>query len=41
MKKCGRCAAEQAGNENPGLTKEVIKKIIEKKSVEINFTESL
>uniref|UniRef100_A0A3B4EH46 Programmed cell death 10a n=1 Tax=Pygocentrus nattereri TaxID=42514 RepID=A0A3B4EH46_PYGNA len=30
-----------AEKENPGLTQEIIMKILEKKSVEINFTESL
>uniref|UniRef100_A0A8B9KMM0 Programmed cell death 10a n=1 Tax=Astyanax mexicanus TaxID=7994 RepID=A0A8B9KMM0_ASTMX len=31
----------QAEKENPGLTQEIILKILEKKNVEINFTESL
>lgn len=31
----------QAEKENPGLTQEIIIKILEKKNVEINFTESL
>ncbi|KAK1785173.1 hypothetical protein P4O66_018590 [Electrophorus voltai] len=31
----------QAEKENPGLTQEIIMKILEKKSVEVNFTESL
>ncbi len=31
----------QAEKENPGLTQDIIMKILEKKNVEINFTESL
>jgi hypothetical protein len=31
----------QAEKENPGLTQDIIMKILEKKSVEVNFTESL
>lgn len=31
----------QAEKENPGLTQDIIIKILEKKSVEVNFTESL
>lgn len=31
----------QAEKENPGLTQEIIMKILEKKHVEINFSESL
>lgn len=31
----------KAEKENPGLTQEIIIKILEKKNVEINFTESL
>lgn len=31
----------QAEKENPGLTQDIITKILEKKSVEVNFTESL
>ncbi|KAB0349259.1 hypothetical protein FD754_014116 [Muntiacus muntjak] len=30
-----------AGKENPGLTQDIIMKILEEKSVEVNFTESL
>lgn len=31
----------QAEKENPGLTQDIIMKILEKKSVDVNFTESL
>lgn len=31
----------QAERENPGLTQDIIMKILEKKNVQINFTESL
>lgn len=31
----------KAEKENPGLTQDIIMKILEKKSLEINFTESL
>lgn len=31
----------QAERENPGLTQDIIIKILEKKSIEVNFTESL
>lgn len=31
----------KAEKENPGLTQDIIMKILEKKNVEINFTESL
>lgn len=31
----------QAEKENPGLTQDIIIKILEKKNVEVNFTESL
>lgn len=31
----------QAEKENPGLTQDIIMKILEKKNVDINFTESL
>ena len=31
----------QAEKENPGLTQDIIMKILEKKNVEVNFTESL
>lgn len=31
----------QAERENPGLTQDIIIKILEKKNVEVNFTESL
>ncbi len=31
----------KAEKENPGLTQDIIVKILEKKNVEINFTESL
>lgn len=31
----------QAEKENPGLTQEIIMKILEKKNVELNFSESL
>lgn len=33
--------AIQAEKENPGLTQDIIMKILEKKSVDVNFTESL
>lgn len=33
--------AWQAERENPGLTQDIIMKILEKKNVQINFTESL
>lgn len=33
--------AMQAEKENPGLTQDIIMKILEKKSVDVNFTESL
>ena len=33
--------ASQAERENPGLTQDIIMKILEKKNVQINFTESL
>lgn len=33
--------AAQAEKENPGLTQDIIMKILEKKSVDVNFTESL
>uniref|UniRef100_A0A8B9KKH4 Programmed cell death 10a n=1 Tax=Astyanax mexicanus TaxID=7994 RepID=A0A8B9KKH4_ASTMX len=36
-----RAAFIKAEKENPGLTQEIILKILEKKNVEINFTESL
>uniref|UniRef100_A0A4W3KGB2 Programmed cell death 10a n=1 Tax=Callorhinchus milii TaxID=7868 RepID=A0A4W3KGB2_CALMI len=36
-----RAAFIKAEKENPGLTQEIITKILEKKSVEVNFTESL
>ena len=35
------CAPSQAERENPGLTQDIIMKILEKKNVQINFTESL
>lgn len=35
---CDFCQAER---ENPGLTQDIIMKILEKKNVQINFTESL
>jgi len=31
----------QAERENPGLTQDIIMKVLEKKNVQINFTESL
>ncbi|KAJ1070635.1 hypothetical protein K5549_003614 [Capra hircus] len=36
-----RAAFIKAEKENPGLTQDIIMKILEKKSVEVNFTESL
>ncbi|KTF84580.1 hypothetical protein cypCar_00028837, partial [Cyprinus carpio] len=36
-----RAAFIKAEKENPGLTQDIIMKILEKKNVEINFTESL
>uniref|UniRef100_UPI00398F5912 programmed cell death protein 10-like n=1 Tax=Pristiophorus japonicus TaxID=55135 RepID=UPI00398F5912 len=36
-----RAAFIKAEKENPGLTQDIITKILEKKSVEVNFTESL
>ncbi|XP_042315851.1 programmed cell death protein 10 [Sceloporus undulatus] len=36
-----RAAFIKAEKENPGLTQDIIIKILEKKSVEVNFTESL
>ena len=32
---------EQAEKENPGLTQDIIMKVLEKKKMEVNFTESL
>uniref|UniRef100_A0A8C6PC63 Programmed cell death 10b n=1 Tax=Nothobranchius furzeri TaxID=105023 RepID=A0A8C6PC63_NOTFU len=36
-----RAAFKKAERENPGLTQDIIMKILEKKNVQINFTESL
>ncbi|KAI3367563.1 hypothetical protein L3Q82_026416 [Scortum barcoo] len=36
-----RAAFIKAERENPGLTQDIIMKILEKKNVQINFTESL
>jgi len=36
-----QCHPLKAEKENPGLTQDIIMKILEKKNVELNFTESL